>query len=474
MTKRKYSSEQLLECPKRPKPTLEDIETTPVSPNGDIFSFCPAEIKLQIFNLLEKDEVTNLSRCSRSFYAFSWGLRIKSVILDAKSVLLFQKGGLGEHGCHSIRSVRLGKKRRWSKNAAKLGSYFCGGNFDTNGALDQVRAALSLFPNLQKLSLSYQIPSAAENNAYVAIFNEISRHPKLGSNLEYLEIEAVKIPETDPRGCYQRADELYEKLYSELSVENRKFLGSKVADNEIGRILREKMEVQGFPVLKKAKISANCIAGLMADPRCAYMRKTGFYYIPLLFAPQLRTLNIETTDSFHVFDTYGFTERDNLKGRSKADFEVGLLDVFAKITKLSLTTYNSPKPKDVQRLAQRFPDVRDLKIKMFNNRPCDGYSKNRISYTSIKDMKHLKTLSLPWPRGNGGSFDLAKLQGQIKCWRKAGLNSLERVEFLGKRDKSGGIGRMWSDTHLVFEIRGGSINAREDTQPFQYEDCRKH
>ncbi|KAK6506550.1 hypothetical protein TWF506_011456 [Arthrobotrys conoides] len=465
--KRKHSTaEELLGSPKRSKPAVEEV-TTPVSSHGDIFSFCPAEIKLQIFNLLEETEVANLLQCSRSFYAFSWGLRFKSVILDASSIKLFQKGGLGEHGCHKISSVRIGKKCTWSRNASKLGAYFCGGKIDTNGTLDQLREALSLFPNLQRLSLSYHIPTAAENNTYVAIFDEISRHPTMWSSLEYLGIEAVKIPEVNPKGCYQKADELYEKLYSELSTENQKFLGKRVADNEVGKLLKEKLETRGFPNLKKVKLSANCLAGPMTDPKSAYMKRTGFYYIPLLFAPQLKSLTVETTDSCHIFDIYGFTERDNLKGRAKAEFETGLLDLFSKIAKLSITTYDSPKPKDIQRLAYRFPDLTNLKVKMFNDRPCDGYTNNRVPYTSIKELKHLQALELPWPRAEEGCYKITRLQGQVKSWRQAGLHDLKLVDFWGKRDKGTGFARVWSDAHMGFRIQSGSINPYNDTSGYE-------
>ncbi|KAK6331564.1 hypothetical protein TWF718_002113 [Orbilia javanica] len=479
MSKRRHSSVEELELPespKRSKVTFEDAATTPVSSHGDIFSFCPAEIKLQIFNLLEKTDIASLSQCSRSFYAFSWGLRFRSVTLNEKSIKLFQKNGLGEHGGHHIRSLRLGGRYKWSRNASKLGARFCGGSIETNGVLDQVRAVLSLFPNLERLSIAYFIPSAAENNTYIAIMNEITQHPTLWSSLRYIGIEAVKIPEIDPKGCYQKADELYERLYSGLSVENQKFLGEKVADSDVGKLLKRKLETRGFPKLEKMKISANCLAGPMADPKSALMKRTGFYYTPILFAPQLRTLNIETTDSCHIFDIYGFTERDGSKGRAKVDFEPSLLDVFSKIEKLSLTKYVSPTPKDIQRLAQRFPHLKNLKIKMFNDRPCDGSGANskRIPYTSIKDIKHLKTLSLPWPRNDDGCFNLTRLQGQVKNWRKAGLDSLERVDFLGKRDKASGYARVWSDTHLYFELRGDKISAHNDTANFQYEDRQKN
>ncbi|KAF3202625.1 hypothetical protein TWF106_009516 [Orbilia oligospora] len=471
--KRKHSSaEELLESPKRSRPVVEET-TTPVSSHGDIFSFCPAEIKIQVFNLLDEIDTANLSRCSRSFYAFSWGLRFKSVILDEKSIKIFQTGGLGEHGCHHISSVRLGKKYKWSKNASKLGAYFCGDKVDTNGALDQIRAVLALFPNLRRFSLSYHISTAAENNTYVAIFNEISRHPTMWSSLEYLRIEAVKVPEMDPKGCYRKSGELYKKLYRELSVENQKFLGDKVADGEVGKLLKEKLETQGFPNLKKVKIAANCLAGPMSDPKSAYMKRTGFYYIPLLFAPQLQTLTVETTDSCHIFDTYGFTVRDDLKGRAKADFEAGLLDVFSKIKKLSLTTYDSPKPKDIQRLAYRFPNLTTLKIKMFNDRPCDGYTNNRIPYTSIKDLKHLETLNLPWPRSEEGCFKITRLQGQVKTWKQSGLDSLEMIDFRGKKDKATGFARVWSDTHAGYRIRFGAVYPCGDTSGYEDNHRRK-
>ncbi|KAK6345804.1 hypothetical protein TWF730_010147 [Orbilia blumenaviensis] len=355
-----------------------------------------------------------------------------------------------------------------------MGQYFCGGDVDTNGAIDQLRAALSLFPNLRNISISYRIPSAAENNTYVAIFNELCRRPTICNGLEYLQIEAVKVPEIDPRGCYEQANELYEKLYSKLSAVNQEFLGKKVTNDKVGELLREKLRTQGFPLLKKAKISANCITGVMEDPKSAYMKRSAFYYIPLAFAPQLETLHVETTDSCPIFDTYGFTEKDNSKGRSKSDLDPDVLDVFSRIQDLSLTMYTPPEQKGIQRLVQRFPSLMNLNVRMFNDRACDGYEHNRFPYTAIKKLMNMRNLVLPWPRSKNGSFASSRLQSAITSWRKAGMTSLERVDFFGKRDKTKAYVTFWSDLHIFYYFVGirSGMGISGDKKKSDYEDKR--
>ncbi|KAK6524369.1 hypothetical protein TWF281_011277 [Arthrobotrys megalospora] len=422
--------------------------------NLDILSAFPAEIKVQIFEQLEAEDARSLSHSSRSFYTFSWRLRFKSIILGVDSIKLFQEGGLGEHCGQHVRSVSFGKLHKWDEDASELATFLLGESRDPDTTLDELRAniaALSLFPRLQRLSFFYEVPSAAENNAYIATFNELCRNSTLCNNLEYLQIQIVKVPEIDAKDCYTKSDELYRKLYSKLSTANQELLGEKVSNEEVEGFLKARLQIQGFPMLKEAEILVSCIAGPMADSKTAHMKRSQFYYIPLTFAPQLRILHVGTTDSNPVFDTYGFTQDDD--STTPVDLDAALLDTFSKIVHLTLTTYAPPRRQNVQRLVQRFPDLRSLYMKMFNNRACEGYHRNSLPYTAIGELKDLSQLLLPWPRDNRGSFALERLQRFVNGWREAGADRLTEIDFWGRRNLYTTTHcRMWEDISVWFNI----------------------
>ncbi|KAF3198933.1 hypothetical protein TWF679_001722 [Orbilia oligospora] len=422
---KKQSQKQSQKRLKQLSPIVPNVWVTPADAYGSL-NVLPAELRLMIFDYLTPEELKIFTSCSKHYYSVYLPLRFQNltVALNSSSAEFFQTG-VGEY----IQSVRFGRtedKRDYSVLSGWL--QVNKKNFRRTRNADDIfsdlRAAteaLKYFPNLRKLSIKYEIPGSAENNAYLAVLKNVPY------NLETLEFQIIRFREKAADQCYKRSRELYDLLYSKLSAANQKFLGKKrIPDDDIDKLVISNSPK--LPNLKTFKLSANCLANPMLYSQSNYFRRTGFYYLPLLATPQVENLCIETTDTAQTFNTYGFIDEDL---DDSIELNPKLLEAFSRITNLELTAYFPPIQEDFARLIERFPNLKRLDTQLFPSFDVElDWSLN--TYADLVKLKGLQDITLPWLRDRNGDITLKSMELMCRDWRNNGLSELSSVRLRKK------------------------------------------
>ncbi|RVD80170.1 uncharacterized protein DFL_008076 [Arthrobotrys flagrans] len=412
----------------------------------DPFQKFPAELNILIIKGLGRNDLYSLSRCSRLCYLLCFPLRFdaSTITLTEESIKLFQDGGICEEYRDGIRSVHFSKPWVWEKVAAGNKYYQpaadCG--ISAEQIITRLRVwtnTLNLFPNTRELYVSYIIPPAVENNIYTAIFSSIATQPFYNA-LESLEFQIYKDKDI---GCPPDSDvhPQYEDTFSELSLENQEFLGTKIANDEIDELIRTK--ALKLSSLTEARISVNGLRTPLITSKSTSWEGSTFYYIPLTLAPNLQHLQIETMKE----------SEDRTKPSNPND---SLLEIFKKyqenpypnpnsihpfhsVTVLQYLNNGTPSKEEIDSLSQIFPDLEVLEISQLEQSKRDTFHlcpehERDNRYDGVGKLKHLADLTMPWPAYEfAGSIDPADLSGWVYRWIQDEAGRLEVVVFEGTR-----------------------------------------
>ncbi|KAK6363724.1 hypothetical protein TWF730_001142 [Orbilia blumenaviensis] len=398
---------------------------------NDPFLIIPLEIRFLILNDLAVTWKKNFSRCSKHCYNMAFPLRFKdkNIIINQKTATLFEDDGLCASGCYFLRAVCF--DREWGRAKDVLDRV--GPDGDPNALISHLRVStetIGLFQCLRNLHISYVIPSLIENNIYAAILNGITGRRFCGT-LRRLEFQVYKIP--GGQGSWSKFKS-YQQIYSTLSAENQEFLGEEITSDMIGKVVGAKIPT--LPLLKAAVISANGIATPLADPGSKFLELSAFYYLPFTAAPNLRTLDVSTTETSKgscIFD-------NGEKEPASQEFNSGFLDSFSKIKNLNLTNSAIPRADEMERLAKLFPNLQNLNIGVFDGRKWDtNYEDSDTRYDAVTKIKDLDELTIPWPAYEVyGGVSPKILEVWVHRWMLAGLGNLRNVNFCRTRTRHEG------------------------------------
>ncbi|KAK6520928.1 hypothetical protein TWF506_001166 [Arthrobotrys conoides] len=409
----------------------------------------PNELKLDIIKNLSPSALENFSHCSKNCYNLALPMRFKCIILNAVAIKIFGDGGVGAEARPSIHSIRFGRPGDWR----------------STGNLNQLCSsimALGWFHNLQKLSVSYSVPSCMERNVFMCLLDRIDA---CSGGLKHLQIEVFEVGSAP--GAYQ-------VFYGGLSKLAQNMLGPVIDDANIWRMSMKKSSQMSLPVLDSVKILHSAINTPLHDFDSSMCRPRGYYYTVFAMGdlPRLRTLAI-TTDT-HFGELAG--------SRNNEDLSLGLLAKFSRITDLEIKQPIAPTDSDIEILVSRFPNLRKLLIKATASRKRELGTIPKSPYGAIIGLLDLVDLALPWPtHPEYGLMLIEALTDRVEGWAKEGLD-LKRVAFEGDRKiervhQKKKIECLKWDTVSIYFVPSASTEATEstfevhgDTSDDSYED----
>ncbi|KAK6516131.1 hypothetical protein TWF506_006041 [Arthrobotrys conoides] len=401
----------------------------------DPFRVFPAELNILILKDLSRKDLYSLSRCSKLCYLLCFPRRFDAgtITLTDGSIRLFQDGGLFEQYRTTIRSIHFSK--------TVTGTQFrpLGTDQEVSEAITQIRIwmdALSLFPKIQELHVSYTIPAVMEKNVYTAVMSAITAQ-SFYKDLECLEFHIHKDTETSYSSDSATLD-LYEDIFTILSPENQTFLGPKIPDDAIDELIKAK--VPELPSLTSARISVDGLRSPLINLKTTSCEGSLFYYIPLTRAPNLEYLWVETL-TVSPKPHCDISNTNTLKEyKEKVYADPNQLHSFPSVTKLQLIADGIPSKEEIDSLPQIFPNLEVLEISQLklskreggDETSSDGRREHR--YDGIGKLKHLVDLTMPWPAYEGiGSIHPVYLSEWIYRWIGDEARKLNVVAFEGTR-----------------------------------------
>ncbi|KAK6354265.1 hypothetical protein TWF730_008678 [Orbilia blumenaviensis] len=299
-------------------------------------------------------------------------------------------------------------------------------------------STLKLFTSLKRLRIFLRIKSSTEKATYLDFLKAIVTS-KFRGTLEHLEFRIDT--KTDCSQYTEGAgDDRYREIYSGLSTQNQGFFSAQIpSSDELNRFMAANS--QCLPALKSARFTVDNAPLPMDNFESKTFQQYGFHYKSLMLAPKLRDLHISITK---IPDDTCITN-DAIKIESCPE----ILHAFSQITTLRLEIPSLPDSIGIQRLVERFPNLKDLEIQLNSNRLW-SYEKdeNLHLYDEIGNLNKLEMLALPWPRLTRGSVSPNALRELCCWWRMEGLDRLGAVTFTGIKCAAGSFQDI--QLHLYF------------------------
>ncbi|KAK6533706.1 hypothetical protein TWF694_002638 [Orbilia ellipsospora] len=337
-------------------------------------------------------------------------------------------------------------------------------------SIDWIRTritALEFFPNLQDLSIAVNIPPELESNIFIAIFRAIASY-RFYKKLQYLVLNVFKKPAT---GYDYGTDITYTETFVKLSPANQQFLGAEISHPSIYQVVRN--TVTPLSSLSEFILCVNGIATPLTDPASKFFELSAFYFHLVTVAPQLKSLDVKTTEDSWDYCTYKLDADTDPTALFKLEFP--RLETLESFT---LIKFHIPTSDEMERLAQKFPNLQKLEIKLFDpiQRPewCDD-GDPPFPYESLVgcNMQNLKELRLPWPAyyydrprlgrmgvggmGRASNVDPTVLKGWIlRMLRGGGVRSLTTIKFEGMRfynEWHPKVDRGWREIEIKYNMR---------------------
>ncbi|KAF3214527.1 hypothetical protein TWF106_005648 [Orbilia oligospora] len=484
------------------------VESNPESnPVYRPFNGLPPEVAICIFKCIPKEDLRNFARCSKWLYNGSFPYRFNTVILNPDAgegatqnfdrplpSFLWEDGLFYAETRKRITAVSFEKTYSWRDHIICLRTRFCGRRLLPDNVFTRLcnnLATLKHFPSLQRLHISYEIPSAAENNVFLAILNGINEHgSKFRESLEILDIMVFKTFESPGEmrdGDPAKENERYERMYSALSPANQEFLGKKIPDEEMGKLVRSK--ISALPQLMMAEISVNGVPWPFTSKRFHRIKRLEFYFIPFELSPLLRYLTLNTAAPSSMFTTYNILKVQD-PHETKGSWEIGPQDSnispsktlsISDFTGLMTTIYADRKlAKFEEWVLQRFPKLVCLYICMAYN-PATQYHILPQSFDILMQLKDLRIMTLPWPRSPAVILNPGGLASMVRKWKVSGMRKIEMVTFEGIRrlqpvNPEDPLDlRNWEKTRIQFsfvpdEVKGWELAVGGDYKPSQFQD----
>ncbi|TGJ68889.1 hypothetical protein EYR41_004969 [Orbilia oligospora] len=484
------------------------LESNPESnPVYRPFDSLPFEVAICIFKYLPKEDLRNFARCSKWLYNGSFPYRFSTVILNPNPgegatqnfdrplpSFLWEDGLFYSETRKRITAVSFEKSYSWRDHIICLRTRFCGRRLLPENVFTRLRnslATLKHFPFLQRLHISYEIPSAAENNVFLALINGINEHGStFRENLEILDIIVLKTFESPGEmkdGDPNKENERYERMYSALSPANQEFLGEKIPDEEMEKLVRSK--ISALPQLMIAEISVNGVPWPFTSKRFHRIKRLEFYFIPFELSPLLKYLTLNTAAPSSMFTAYNILKIKD-PHETKGLWEIGPQDSntgppkalsISDFTSLMTTIYADRKmAKFEEWVVQRFPKLVCLYICMAYN-PATQYHIWPQSFDVLKQLKDLRIMTLPWPRGGTVILNPGGLSNMVRRWKVNGMRKIEMITFEGIRrlqpvnpDDPLDL-RNWEKTRIQFtfvpdQVKGWELAVGGDYNPSQFQD----
>ncbi|KAK6536620.1 hypothetical protein TWF281_000847 [Arthrobotrys megalospora] len=416
-------------------------------PGRSIFDVFPNEIIIAIVEHMPVRDRDSFSRCSSLCYRLSFPLR-RSLVLTPESIEKFQDGGVCQHLRGLIQSIRFSdtwvKDIRQMPRANDIDETFRDVEIDFDALVTDIRLstkALALFPNAQELYISYMAPHNCEFNIYTAILRGMIGLPMCHS-LQRLEFQITRERNIRKLTHYWCATDWvppenpsYQDFYSKLSPENQDFLGKEQNNFTINKVMNE--IVPRLPALTEARIVAHNLPTPMEPFGDSMFEKTAFYYLPLIFAPRLDKLRVET-------------ERCHGQGyQGKGRFDDRLLgDILPRVKDLRIISSHLEKG-DIRNLVGLFPHLRHLDFQTIERLPLFLTIED---YAPIGKLKDLEYVRLPWPcPRRSGSIPAEVMKKWVNGMVDSGLDRLQTVELPGSRYSASRYER--TDIDLWFSVQ---------------------
>ncbi|KAK6521043.1 hypothetical protein TWF506_001276 [Arthrobotrys conoides] len=418
-------------------------------PGRSIFDVFPNEIIIAIVEHMPVRDKDSFSQCSKLCYEVSFPLR-RSLVLTPESIERFQNGGSCQHLRGLIQCLRFGdiwvKDIRQMPRANNIDESFRDIEIDFEALVTNIHistTALKLFPNAQELYISYMAPRNCEFNIYTAILRGMLGLP-ICNSLQRLEIQITRERNVRQLTHYNYwsatdwvppADPSYSEFYAKLSPENQEFLGNEQNNSTINEVMSE--ITPKFPALTEARIVAHNLPTPMEKFHESRFSQTAFYYLPLMFAPKLEKLRIET-------------ERCRGQGyERKGWFDSRLLgEALSRIKDLGVIN-SQLEEIDILILAGRFPHLRHLDLQTIERIPLPLTVED---YAPLGELKNLEYVKLPWPSPRrSGSIPAEAMRKWVKGMLDRGLDQLQTVELLGSRYNATRYER--TDIDLQFSVK---------------------
>ncbi|KAK6522889.1 hypothetical protein TWF281_002317 [Arthrobotrys megalospora] len=432
-------------------------------PGTTIFDIFPNEIIILIIEHMEDVDRDRFSRCSAlCFKLVMSSTAHRTLVLTKDSIDQFRDGGACANLRSCIRSLRFEPAKYWSQSINQLSRgehinqdfLYWRTYYDTMFTKIRISTeALSLFPNVQELFISYKAPRDCEFNLYAAILRGMIGHP-ICDTLQRLEIQIERegneeeFPINHGSYCWTGPDVVsFRQVCEKLWPENKRFLGSdeKLDNNTINSSIGDL--VPKLPALREMRIVAYDLPTPFNDLTGLRFEETAFYYIPLAFtSSNFKKLCVET----EICAQHEYSGR---KGRLDPGFLYG---VFSQITDLRIVQ-TSFGEGDIGRLINRFPNLRSLDITRISRaayRHIYPSVEGLENYRKIDKLSDLRYLRLPWPYTDRNKRDLIPAK-QVKEYVdrlvKEGSDHLETVEFLETKEY-GQKKLPFADTNLEFLV----------------------
>ncbi|EPS38425.1 hypothetical protein H072_7823 [Dactylellina haptotyla CBS 200.50] len=345
---------------------------------------------------------------------------------------MFESNGLGERYKDFVRSVRFEDPANWIpklRELAENGLWEMG--YDIAEIVDSLRwqtTAISIFPNITKLTISYKIPAGLEANAFIAVLSRISNLP-FYRNLKELDVSICK--RSISVEAYER--NTYESLYQGFVPDAQDFLGPEILQALATDYLRQKLRLPLLPSLRRATISVNGISIPSGEDRVWPVECSSFYYYPLTLAPKLEELRVESTD--------------DLTGRPA-----------------------------ITRIVERYPNLKRLELGLFKKEKIRQGLNREAPYECLGRLKKLEEVILPWPTllrevaqtdylSDEESIDPELIKGWVAKWVKGGMSRLKTATFEGARNL--GYVITWEEITLIVENTGGELELRGNVDDYK-------
>ncbi|KAK6532943.1 hypothetical protein TWF281_007113 [Arthrobotrys megalospora] len=402
-------------------------------PRRTIFDVLPNEIIIAIIEQMMDRDRDRFAQCSILCYKFAL-LAGKSLVLTPKTVARFQDGGLRAPVRSFVRSVRFEHQGSWVKSIREMpdlgiiADTMNDPKFKFDALITMIRisaTALRLFPNIQHLYISYTTPFSCELNIYIAILRSMIGYP-ICSTLQRLEFQISR----NVRRIYSQCGGLlrappeepsFETFYSKLSAENQEFLGNIERGHDT-IITSIDGIVPKLPELTEARILTHNLPMYSDQFSNRVLQKTAFYYIPLMFAPKLERLCLETTGG----------NAPHYAGKGHIDYQ--LLGGILPLVK-DLRIINGRRII-IGELADQLMHLRSLHVETVGGSlPYDDEDDWTQSYRSVCKLKNLEYLGLPLPyedEFDGWAYP-ETMEGWVRDLLKSGLDRLKMVVLQGCR-----------------------------------------
>ncbi|KAK6510854.1 hypothetical protein TWF506_009949 [Arthrobotrys conoides] len=428
-------------------------------PKSSPFGNLPPEIQTCIFEFTRPRDLRNLAKCSKWLYNGAFHYRFRAIILNSdpgSSVyqifrpipsFLLQDGLLSSVTRQRIRAIRFEPSRSWRDSASNVCTRSHGRMLRPDNVLTRIRKsleALAHFPALQKLYISYEIPCVAENNVFLAIMNAITEYGyNFHERLKVLQFEVTKTFEGYTLGRYndENADQIYEIMFSSLSISNRIFLGYKVPDEEIRGLVRAR--TPKFPHLRCAEFMVNGIPSPFTETETHVFKRSEFYFIAAQSTPLLEKLVFHTMARDGMTTDYKFFDNQHPKEQKpwweitpeeqeKINNPPPRIHLMSDFTSLETIVLERDKLSELGNLVNNFPNLTILEIVISEICSCKYYI-SPDAYEAIVGLKRLTRATLPWPRMVDGPLHPDILGETAVRWKINGMRNLEVVTYRGVR-----------------------------------------